>query len=70
MTEQRWLKPSDVTKPGVYWIRYPLTKYMEIVHVRWSIKRLCFTDLDGSRLNYTDTARMFGPIQPPEYTGD
>lgn len=65
-TPQRWLKPSEVTEPGLYWMVD--ADFPELPLRVASITRGRSGILYGQ---YTgDYFRYYGPIQPPEYKGE
>ena len=79
-TQERWLKPSEVTEPGVYWVadrrgghtpEPPFTVYA-VNLVRDKSGDLYSYGLHGSAylLSWAKQFRLLGPIKPPEYTGD
>ena len=66
--KQRWLKPSEVTKPGHYWQRMG-SGQMGIAQVRLDHTGFLYIANNGYPLDSVATdRRYYGPIQPPERT--
>lgn len=71
---QRWLKPSEVTEPGVYWVADSYDCPEQVV----PYVRTIDVDNDGGLyerrygevLSAYPELRYYGPIQPPEYKGE
>lgn len=67
--EARWLKPSEVTEPGAYWLTHGEKWKPHVIDIRAGF----LGDLAASGIvlsQWPDDARLLGPITPPEYTGD
>ncbi len=74
----RWLKPSEVTEPGAYWVLDLLDRGMivtNVLHYRFGLDGLGYKS-KGRWVDCNDPGRweehhrLLGPITPPEYTGD
>lgn len=76
MSTQRWLKPSEVTEPGVYWVADTRGGLAETKIYAMNVAQ----SLDGLREWNTMFCRplsqwdknvlLLGPIHPPEYKGE
>lgn len=69
--EPRWLKPSEVTEPGAYWVAYKMyggDYHITTVNVGFGVSELRGGGVALSA--WHPDSRLLGPITPPEYTGD